>query len=129
MERKKVLMIDDERGFCNVVKMNLQLTQKFDVVTAFNGKEGIKLAKKIKPDIVLLDIMMPGMDGFEVLKVLKNDGHTMSIPVIMLTAIGESEAKVKAGEMYSEYYITKPVKSQELISKIEMVLNLPGSQA
>ena len=127
MERKKVLIIDDEKGFCNVLRMNLQLTQKFEATTAYDGKEGIRLAKKIKPDVILLDIMMPGMDGFKVLKALKSNSNTMPIPVIMLTAIGETEAKIKAGEMYSEYYITKPVKSQDLILKIETVLNLRNS--
>ena len=130
MAGKKILLIDDEQGFCNVVGMNLQLLGKFKVATAQNGKDGIRLAKKLRPDVILLDIIMPKMDGFEVLKVLKKSEETLFIPVIMLTAVDESEAKLKAGQMYSEYYITKPIKSEELIAKINMVLDLrqkPGT--
>ena len=124
---KKVLIIDDEKGFCSVVKMDLQLTQKFDVEIAYNGIEGIDKAKNFKPDVILLDLMMPDMNGFEVLKILKEDKGTKYIPIIMLTAVGEAEAKAKAGDMCSDCYVTKPVKSKDLVSKIEMILNTPNS--
>jgi len=126
MKRKNVLMIDDEENFCKLTQLNLEETGEYAVFTAFDGQDGLNVAKKIKPDIILLDIMMPKMDGFTVLKVLKENKKTMDIPVIMLTAKGEDESKLKASELYSTYYITKPVSVEDLRAKIEWVLNLKG---
>lgn len=126
MDKKKVLIIDDEMQFCELVRMNFEMSGKFLVFKAFDGKDGIKKANGVNPDIILLDIMMPKMDGFEVLQVLKQDPKTMEIPIIMLSARSEDAAKIKASEMYSTYYITKPVSADELIAKIEWALGLPG---
>lgn len=126
MESKRVLLIDDEKDFCTVVKMNLELSGKFTVLTASNGKEGIQLAKSAKPDVILLDIVMPKMDGFEVLKQLKKLPDTIPIPVIMLTAVDTDESRIKAAGIYSEYYITKPVTTNDLMTKIDSVLSLRG---
>ncbi len=128
MSVKNVLLIDDERFFCELAKMNLEASGRFAVSVAFNGKDGIKMARKIRPDVILLDIIMPKMDGYEVLKALKQDPKTMAVPVIMLSAKSEDSSKVKASEMYSEYYITKPIEADELIGKIEWVLSLAGKR-
>lgn len=124
---RTVLLIDDEENFCKLAKMNLEQTGKYKVFISFNGKDGIKKTKEIKPDVVLLDIMMPKMDGFEVLKTIKEDKETMRTPVIMLSAIDDDKSKIKASEMYSHHYITKPVNPDELMSKIDWVLNLAKS--
>jgi DNA-binding response OmpR family regulator len=73
MSKKRILIIDDEENFCKLVKMNLELDVDFTVETATEGKKGIELAKKFKPDIIILDIMMPKMSGFEVLEKIKKD--------------------------------------------------------
>ena len=123
MAKSKILIIDDEQDFCKLVKFNLELVGDFAVDMAYDGKSGIKQAQKNKPDLVLLDIMMPGIDGFEVLKRLKQDKITMSIPVLMLTAKGDEISKEKAAQLYDELYIVKPIEVEDLVDKIQNVLD------
>ena len=120
----KILMIDDEKMFCDLVRMNLDLSGKFEIYTANDGKEGVKAAKKLLPDLILLDIIMPKQDGFETLAILKEDPKTMSIPIIMLSALNDEKSAEKASSMYSQYYVTKPISTAKLIEKIEQVLGL-----
>jgi DNA-binding response OmpR family regulator len=96
------------------------------VATAYNGKEGLKKAKLEKPDVILLDIMMPKMDGFAVLKALKKEMKTMYIPVIMLTAVGDEPSKLKAAAMYDEKYLTKPIENEALEASIKECLEIRG---
>lgn len=119
---KKILMIDDEGDMCLLVKQNLEMGGNYKVIVAHDGKNGISAARHEKPDLILLDIIMPGMGGFDVLRKLKEMNETCSIPVIMLTAIGTEEAKEKAMSLYNEEYIVKPVQTEVLKSKIEEVL-------
>jgi DNA-binding response OmpR family regulator len=119
---KKVLIIDDEEDLTFFVKANLELAGDYEVNIANSGKEGLKIAARYKPDLILLDIMMPHMDGFEVLERLKNTPKTTSIPVIMLTAKGDEDSKVKSATLYNEGYIVKPVQIEFLKAKIEEVL-------
>lgn len=126
MEKKRILIIDDEDDFCKIVKMNLESVGDFEVDIATTGKKGIVKALKEKPHLILLDIMMPGMDGFQVLEKLKKDYNTMSIPVVMLTAKEDEESKLKATQLYDEAYITKPVEASVLKTKIEEVLKRIG---
>lgn len=126
MYKKRILLIDDEDDFCKLVKMNLELIGNFEVTTATNGKKGIKLAKKLKPDLILLDILMPGIDGFAVLQRLKEDENTIEIPVVMLTAKGDEVSKTKASELYDEEYITKPIEAPDLKARIEEVFKRRG---
>jgi len=123
---KRILIIDDDEDFCKIAKTNLELIGDFAVITAMNGKEGIKLADTASPDLILLDLLMPGMDGFEVLNRLKKKESTMAIPIVMLTAKGDEEFKIKASQLYDEGYITKPVEASALKSKIEEVLKRRG---
>lgn len=124
MEKKKILLIDDEVDFTKIAKMNLQLLDHtYEIELAQNGKEGLKKAQKFQPHVILLDVLMPHMDGFEVLKRLKEDEKTSSIPVIMLTAKTDDESKSRASQLYNEEYLTKPIEAPELHSKIEKVLN------
>ncbi len=124
---RKVLIIDDEEDLTFFVKANLELSGQYKVVIATRGKEGIKIARRYKPDIILLDIMMPQMSGFEVLEQLKKNPATLSIPVIMLTAKGDDESKLKASGLYNEEYIIKPVKIDYLKNRIEEVLSRRNS--
>lgn len=126
MGTKIILIIDDERDFCKLVKMNLEMLGDFKIVAALGGKEGIKVARRTKPDLILLDIIMPKMDGFEVLKTLKEDDATISIPVIMLTAKKDEPSKLKASQFFDEDYITKPVEANELKARIKDALERKG---
>jgi CheY-like chemotaxis protein len=126
MAKKKILVIDDEKDFAGLAKMNLELLGDFTVETASSGEEGIALAKKIQPHLIILDILMPGMDGFEVLKMLKQEKATMAIPVVMLSALADQESKLKASQLYDEMYITKPITATDLKEKIEEVLKRIG---
>lgn len=125
--RKRILIIDDEEDFSFFVKANLQLISNYEVIVATKGKKGIKAAYKEKPDLILLDIMMPGIDGFEVLKRLKRNEKTLNIPVIMLTAKHEDESKIKAAGLYCEDYVVKPVEIKDLKSKIHKILSITTS--
>jgi len=123
---KKILIIDDEEDLTFFVKANLELSGKFEVLIANSGKEGIRMAKRYNPDLILLDIMMPGMDGFEVLKSLKKIDSTVAIPVVMLTAKDDDDSKIQAAGLYNEEYIVKPVRIDALKTKIEEVFKLRG---
>ncbi len=122
MMRQKILVIDDEEDMCFFVKANLELSGKYRVNVSKNGREGIRDVFIYQPDLILLDMMMPFLNGFEVLKKLKSNSKTTSIPVIMLTAKDDEESKVKAASLYTEDYIVKPVMIETLKAKINDVL-------
>lgn len=126
---KKVLIIDDERDFCHFVQANLQLIGNYEVITVGTGRKGIRAARKHNPDVILLDIMMPGLTGFETLKRLKKNKLTWAIPVIMLTAKDDDESQIKATGLYCENYLIKPVNAQVLKAEIEKVLARFGESA
>ena len=122
VDKTRVVMIDDEKDFSTLVKKNLEQRGDYEVIVASDAHAGIRAAKKERPDVILLDIRMPNMDGFQTLEKLKNRRDTVHIPVIMLTAIGDDESKVKAAGLFNEDYLTKPIEIAELKSKIEQVL-------
>jgi len=122
--REKILIVDDEEDFCYFVKKNLEAISNYKIIAATKGKKGIRAALKEKPDLILLDMMMPGIDGFEVLKRLKGNEKTESIPVIMLTAKNEDESKIKAAGLYCEDYIVMPVRIIVLKAKIHKILSI-----
>ncbi len=122
MQKKKILIIDDEATFAQIVKLNLEESGEYEVKTENKGANGFAMAKEFRPELILLDIMMPDVDGFKILKTLKNDDDTINIPVIMLTAVGSDSAKLKAVQMYCEDYILKPVTTEGMKEKIEKVL-------
>jgi DNA-binding response OmpR family regulator len=120
---KKVLIIDDEKDFGFFVKQNLELSGAYIVMVATNGKDGVAAAIRNKPDLILLDVIMPNMSGFEVLKELKENKATTAIPVVMLTAVDTEEAKEKALGLYNEDYIVKPVAISDLKAKVDSVIS------
>jgi len=126
MDKIKILIIDDEEDLTFFIKANLELAGDYEVITATTGKEGIAIAASTDINIILLDIMMPKMDGFEVLDKLKKTKGVLSIPVIMLTAKGDAESKIKAAGLYNEDYIVKPVQIEMLKLKIEEALKRRG---
>ena len=124
MPRKsKLLIIDDEKDFCHFIKFNLENTRKYKVYTATSGSDGIKTALRKKPDLVLLDINMPLMNGFEVLKALKGNLATTSIPVLVLSAVDSNGAQIKASENFCDDYLVKPVGLEQLVDKIDQLLS------
>ncbi len=123
MNRKPtILIIDDEKDFCHFMRMNLESTNKYKIFVSTNARSGIKTAIRKKPDLVLLDIMMPNISGFEVLQKLKENINTTSIPVIMLTALSDDESRAQAMSLYSQEYLVKPIEVDTLISKIDSIL-------
>lgn len=113
---KKILVVDDEMHILRIVKYKLE-SAGYDVLTALNGIEALKLARGEKPALIFLDIMMPGMNGYEVCSQLKNDPETKDIIIIMLTAKGQESDKIKGLEVGVDEYITKPFSPQDLLDR------------
>jgi len=116
---KTILIVDDEKDLCTILSDSLS-RDRYRVVTAFNGKMGLQLVKKEKPDLILLDIKMPGMDGIEVLRKIKR--MKKEIVVIMFTAYGTLETARKAMKLGAYDYVTKPVDLFLLKSLVKEVL-------
>jgi two-component system alkaline phosphatase synthesis response regulator PhoP len=119
--REKILIVDEEIDASTALKVALE-AEGYNVIEALDGYEGIRKAKSENPDVILLDIMMPGMDGFEVCQLLKADPASMHIPIIMLTAKGEVDDKVEGLELGADDYVTKPFNLKELKARIRIVL-------
>jgi CheY-like chemotaxis protein len=125
--KTNVLIIDDEERFGRIVKLNLEKTGRFTVQTATEGKTGIGLARRNRPDIILLDIMMPEMSGSEVAEALEDDPVTRSIPVIFLTAlIKQEELEERGGYIKGHHFLAKPISSRDLIQSIESIVGSGG---
>ena len=117
-QNQKILVVDDEERMARFIRLNLE-HDGFQVVEAYRGQEAMEKLRTTLPDLILLDIMMPDMDGFEVLKIVR---EVSDVPVIMLTAKGEEDDKVKGLELGADDYITKPFSPRELVSRIKAVL-------
>lgn len=118
--KQKILIADDERDIIDFLKYNLE-KEGYDVLTAKNGTEAVTLAKK-NPHLILLDVMMPEMDGFEVVRALKKNNATAKIPVIFLTAKSTEVDEVVGLELGADDYIVKPVSIPKLIARIKSTL-------
>lgn len=116
MSEKKILVVDDEKDLVDLVKIRLE-ANKYEVVTAYNGKEGIKKAKDDKPDLILLDIMMPEMDGFMVIKELRKKEITKNIPIIIVTAKDKMKGLFEPEGIVD--YVVKPFTSDEILLRIK----------
>ncbi len=119
---KTILIVDDEQRLVSVVQAYLE-QEGFRVVTASNGREAIHVARQEKPDLIILDIMMPEMDGYEFLRVHRKERET---PIIMLTAKVSDDEKVIGLELGADDYVTKPFKPRELIARVRAVLRRVG---
>ena len=115
---RQVLIVDDEQRIIDFVRMNLEL-EGFHVLQASNGIEALDMVRKYILDLIILDVMMPQLDGFEMLRMLR---EFSSVPVIMLTAKGEEDDKVRGLELGADDYVTKPFGARELVSRVKAVL-------
>ena len=118
---KKILIVDDEEKVRRLIETTLSIGD-FQIFQAKNGEEALKIAQEEKPALILLDIMMPGMDGFEVCKRLKSNSETKSSCVIMLTAKGQKQDIEKGYAVGADDYFVKPFSPMELLNKVEKVL-------
>ena len=119
--RQKILIVDDEMATLLPLKKSLEF-EGYIVIEACDGYEAIKKSKSKMPELIILDLMMPGMDGIEVCNQLKKDALTEKIPVIMLTAKDEVRDKVEGLEIGADDYVTKPFNLKELKARIKSVL-------
>jgi two-component system, OmpR family, alkaline phosphatase synthesis response regulator PhoP len=119
---KKILAVDDEKHIVRLVQVNLE-RQGYEVVTANDGKEALKKVDEENPDLVVLDVMMPYMDGFEVLQNLRRNPSTRDIPVIMLTAKAQDADVFKGWQSGVDCYLTKPFNPMELISFVKRIFD------
>jgi len=122
---KKILAVDDERHIVRLVEVNLQRAG-YEVVTAYDGREALEKVKAENPDLVVLDVMMPYMDGFEVLKNLKADPVTAEIPVIMLTAKAQDADVFRGWQSGVDCYLTKPFNPMELLTFVKRIFDSVG---
>jgi len=124
---KKVLIIDDEVDICNFSKRVLDRTGKFETTVSQDSEEGIRIAKKEIPDLILLDINMPNLDGGAVAQELSESNSTSSIPIVFITALLKREELDEAGMVNKHFFLPKPVSSEELLKKIEEVLGMQSA--
>jgi len=117
----KILLVDDAKNIVLVVKKCLE-KQGYEVVTAREGLSAIKKAQKVEPDLILLDIILPKMNGFLVFEAIKEDPKTKNIPVIILSAKSEKEDLDKAMSLGAKDYLVKPIKKKDLIQSVRIVL-------
>jgi len=122
-----VLIIDDEKDLIEMVRYSLE-KHGFDVIGALDGESGLDIAKNQAPDIVLLDLMLPGVDGLEVCKRLRNDPKTARLPVLMLTAKAEETDRIVGLELGADDYITKPFSPREVVARVKAVLRRAAPQ-
>ncbi|HEY3780964.1 MAG TPA: response regulator [Fimbriimonadaceae bacterium] len=116
----KILVCDDERHIVRLIQVNLE-RQGYTVTTAFDGKEGLEKIRAEKPDLVVLDVMMPYMDGFEVLKTIRREPETENLPVIMLTAKAQDKDVFEGYHYGADMYLTKPFNPMELVTFVKRI--------
>ncbi|MDD5016207.1 MAG: response regulator, partial [Atribacterota bacterium] len=121
MRKEKILVVDDEKDIIELLQYNLE-KEGYKISAVFSGEQCLENAKTELPDLILLDLMLPEIDGLDVCKFLKNNPQTSHIPIIMLTAKGEEPDIVLGLELGSDDYITKPFKIRELLARVKAVL-------
>jgi DNA-binding response OmpR family regulator len=119
--KKKILIVDDERDIVKALKIRLQ-HNAYDVVVAFDGAQGIFMAHKEKPSLIILDIRMPAGDGFSVAEILRQSSQTERIPIIFLTGSPERNAEERAMELGARFYIKKPYDPEELLDAVRRAM-------
>lgn len=121
MSKQTILVVDDEQDLLDLIEYNLR-KEGFQVLKAENGQEGIRVAKEHRPNLVLLDIMMPKMDGIETCETMRNNPDLKHIPIIFLTARGDEKTEVEGLDKGADDFITKPISTTKLLSRIKAVL-------
>ncbi len=117
----KILIVDDEKEIANMIRMTLEM-QGYEVLLAYDGEEGLTAARNHKPDLMLLDVMMPKINGYQVCRELKTNAPTQKIPIIMLTAKAQESDRFWAKETGVDDYIVKPFEIVNLLDKIKKLL-------
>src|SRR5207244_1089171 len=117
MAKTRILVIEDERGLTDVLSYNLQ-REGFDVLVSHDGQEGLRKAQMQLPDLIVLDLMLPGIDGLEVCRQLRAGKHTAGIPILMLTAKSEETDQIVGFTMGADDYVTKPFSVKVLLQRI-----------
>ncbi len=121
MSKKRILLIDDEPSFTNVLKLNLEDTGAYDVRAENGGKLGLVTARRFKPDLILLDVIMPDMDGGDVAAEIQSDENLKNTPIVFLTAVAK---KKEEGIIAGRPFVAKPVTVEEVVACIEKNLSL-----
>jgi DNA-binding response OmpR family regulator len=119
--KERVLVIDDEPDLLELIEVNMKAAG-FEVLSASNGKEGLEMARKTKPELIVLDVMLPELGGLEVCKSLRRDPATADIPVLMLTARATEIDRVLGLELGADDYVTKPFSTRELVLRVKNLL-------
>jgi two-component system, cell cycle response regulator len=123
----KILVVDDTRANVNVLSETLG-GQGYEIFVALSGEMALKILKKVNPDLILLDVMMPGIDGFDVCREIKSDDETKDIPIIFLTAKTDKEDIVKGFKLGAIDFVTKPFQQEELLARVETQVQLRKAQ-
>jgi len=119
--KEKILVVEDEQDIVKMLEYNLK-KEGFRTLSVYDGEDALDSASREHPDLIVLDLMLPGIDGLEVCKTLKSESKTASIPIIMLTAKSQESDKVVGLELGADDYVTKPFSPRELIARIKAVL-------
>ena len=122
MDKINILVIEDDPINMKLISTVLQFSDDYAVFEAKNADDGIEMARRYHPDIILMDIMLPGLDGIEATKRLKEDQHTQDIPVLFISALDEPENQARALQSGGVGYITKPFQSEEVLACVEKYL-------
>jgi two-component system alkaline phosphatase synthesis response regulator PhoP len=122
MSQKKILVVDDEVDLVETIRFPLEM-EGFNVLVSYNGEDALNQARKEKPDMILLDLMLPKLDGYKICRLLKFDERYKHIPILMLTAKTQEKDKLLGKETGADEYITKPFEIDELIKKVKKYLN------
>ena len=125
MSREKILVVDDEKDIVKLLQFNLE-REGFQVIPSYQGEDALRLVKKESPDLIILDLMLPGIDGLEVCRILKRDPSSFPIPIIMVTAKGEEADIIVGLELGADDYISKPFGIKEMIARVKTVLRRAG---
>lgn len=115
---KKILIVDDEQDIVESLKFVLEASG-FDCYCAYNGEEGLNMAREISPDLIILDVMMPKINGYKICRLLKYDNKYKNIPILMVTARSQDEDKSIGEETGVDEYITKPFELDDIVKKVE----------
>jgi DNA-binding response OmpR family regulator len=129
MTKGTILIIDDERDLVEMVRYNLAEKEGYDVISAGDGQTGLEIAQRHKVDLIVLDLMMPGIDGLEVCRRLRSDPRTGRIPIIMLTAKATEADRIVGLELGADDYVTKPFSPRELLARVKAILRRTTTQA